>query len=62
MSNSQTSEDNLPFILEDLEEFSKDELLSVDSEGRCVFTDHGHFGVCPSYMPIINIYLVKDKK
>lgn len=42
---------------EDLEDFSKDELLNVDSEGRCVVTDHGHFGACPVYMPIINIYL-----
>lgn len=27
-----------------LEEFSKEELLKIDSEGRCVITDHGHFG------------------
>lgn len=27
-----------------LEEFAKDDLLQVDSEGRCVITDHSHFG------------------
>lgn len=27
-----------------LEEFDRDELLKIDSEGRCVITDHGHFG------------------
>lgn len=26
-----------------VEEFAKDDLLQVDSEGRCVITDHGHF-------------------
>lgn len=32
-------------IVEDLEEeFAKEELLKVDSEGRCIITDHGHFG------------------
>jgi AP endonuclease-2 len=47
MRNSQTSEDKLPlFVEEDLEDYSKDELLSVDSEGRCIVTDHGHFGAC----------------
>lgn len=25
-------------------EFSKVELLKVDGEGRCIITDHGHFG------------------
>jgi AP endonuclease-2 len=45
MRNSQTSEDKLPlFMEEDLEDYSKDELLSVDSEGRCIVTDHDHFG------------------
>ena len=29
---------------EGLEEFEKDELVKVDSEGRCVVTDHNHFG------------------
>ena len=31
-------------VVEGLEGFSKDELLKVDSEGRCIITDHGHFG------------------
>lgn len=30
-------------IARGLEDFSRDELLHVDSEGRCVITDHGHF-------------------
>lgn len=31
-------------VAEGLEEFSREELLKVDSEGRCIITDHGHFG------------------
>lgn len=34
-----------------LEEFTKDELLKVDSEGRCVMTDHGHFVLFNIYGP-----------
>jgi len=44
LENSQTSKDELPFMTDDLEEFSKDELISLDSEGRCIMTDHTHFG------------------
>ncbi|KAI3922633.1 hypothetical protein MKX01_006322, partial [Papaver californicum] len=33
----------VPAELECLEGIPKDELLEVDSEGRCVITDHGHF-------------------
>lgn len=62
MGDSQTCKANLPFSMDDLEEFSKDELLSVDSEGRCIITDHSHFGACLVSMHIINIYLVKGKK
>lgn len=25
-------------------EITQDDLLKVDSEGRCIITDHGHFG------------------
>ncbi|KAM7250608.1 hypothetical protein ACFE04_022491 [Oxalis oulophora] len=32
-------------------EFSRDELLKVDSEGRCVITDHGHFVLFNLYGP-----------
>lgn len=32
-----------PFEEEDLE-ITDDDLLKVDSEGRCLITDHGHFG------------------
>ncbi|KAL8118125.1 DNA-(apurinic or apyrimidinic site) endonuclease 2 isoform X1 [Apium graveolens] len=38
-------------IVEGLEEFSKDELLKVDSEGRCIITDHGHFVLFNIYGP-----------
>ncbi|XP_050918949.1 DNA-(apurinic or apyrimidinic site) endonuclease 2 [Lathyrus oleraceus] len=51
MCNSQTREDKLPLFIEDLEGFSKDELLSVDSEGRCIVTDHGHFVLFNIYGP-----------
>lgn len=37
-------EDEGPTKAAGLEEFSKEELLKIDSEGRCVITDHGHFG------------------
>lgn len=53
LGNSQTSNDKLPFLMEDLEKFSKDELLSLDSEGRCIITDHTHFGEYSLYMPFI---------
>lgn len=39
-----TGKDEMPVKAEGLEEFAKDELLKVDSEGRCIITDHGHFG------------------
>ncbi|RDX86562.1 DNA-(apurinic or apyrimidinic site) lyase 2, partial [Mucuna pruriens] len=51
LGNSQTSKDKLSFLMEDLEEFSKDELLSLDSEGRCVMTDHTHFVLFNVYGP-----------
>ena len=33
-----------PAVASGLEEFERDELLRVDCEGRCVVTDHTHFG------------------
>lgn len=51
MGDSQTCKANLPFSMDDLEEFSKDELLSVDSEGRCIITDHSHFVLFNIYGP-----------
>ncbi|XP_034890571.1 DNA-(apurinic or apyrimidinic site) endonuclease 2 isoform X2 [Populus alba] len=36
---------------EGLEEFEKDELVKVDSEGRCVVTDHNHFVLFNIYGP-----------
>lgn len=44
LENSRAGKDEVPGIAKGLEEFSKDELLKVDNEGRCVITDHGHFG------------------
>ncbi|KAF5454564.1 hypothetical protein F2P56_024219 [Juglans regia] len=39
-------------IVDDLEdEFAKEELLKVDSEGRCIITDHGHFVLFNLYGP-----------
>lgn len=40
-----------PSIAEGLECFSRDELLKVDSEGRCLITDHGHFVLFDLYGP-----------
>ncbi|KAI4314751.1 hypothetical protein L6164_027628 [Bauhinia variegata] len=51
IGNSQTGTDELPSFLEGLEEFSRDEILSVDREGRCVITDHGHFVLFNVYGP-----------
>ncbi|KAI3861395.1 hypothetical protein MKW98_000347 [Papaver atlanticum] len=41
----------VPAVLECLEGISKEELLEVDSEGRCVITDHGHFVLFNIYGP-----------
>ncbi|KAI3428942.1 uncharacterized protein J3R85_008966 [Psidium guajava] len=37
-----------------LEDFAKDDLLRVDSEGRCVITDHGHFVLFNIYGPRVH--------
>ncbi|KAL9258291.1 DNA-(apurinic or apyrimidinic site) endonuclease 2-like protein [Drosera capensis] len=34
-----------------LMEFSRDELLAIDGEGRCMITDHGHFVLFNIYGP-----------
>ncbi|CAH9117113.1 unnamed protein product [Cuscuta epithymum] len=39
------------FIAKGLEGFSRDELLKVDSEGRCIITDHVHFVLFNIYGP-----------
>lgn len=31
-------------LMEELVDFSADELLKIDGEGRCIITDHEHFG------------------
>ncbi|KAG6397577.1 hypothetical protein SASPL_143746 [Salvia splendens] len=32
-------------LIEGLEDFSAEELLKIDGEGRCIITDHEHFGM-----------------
>lgn len=39
-----TQRDEWHSIARGFEDFCRDKLLEVDSEGRCVVTDHGHFG------------------
>ncbi|XP_022741958.1 DNA-(apurinic or apyrimidinic site) lyase 2 isoform X2 [Durio zibethinus] len=43
--------DETASVAEGLEEFSREELLKVDSEGRCIITDHGHFVLFNLYGP-----------
>ncbi|CAI9110936.1 OLC1v1011046C1 [Oldenlandia corymbosa var. corymbosa] len=40
-----------PSATEALLEFSRDELLKIDNEGRCLITDHGHFVLFNIYGP-----------
>lgn len=49
--------------LEGLEEITEEDLLKVDSEGRCIITDHGHFGELPCYWwsPSYAIQLVRKQ-
>lgn len=49
LEGSQDGKGTMPEVAEGLEEFSKEELLKVDSEGRCIVTDHGHFGKSIDY-------------
>jgi AP endonuclease 2 len=45
--NSQTVGDfsiAMPVEEEGLGELTREDLLRVDNEGRCIITDHGHFG------------------
>ncbi|XP_059438013.1 DNA-(apurinic or apyrimidinic site) endonuclease 2 isoform X2 [Corylus avellana] len=52
VGNSQNGKGEVCEAAEGLEgEFAKDELLKVDSEGRCVITDHGHFVLFNLYGP-----------
>uniref|UniRef100_A0A2N9ICZ6 DNA-(apurinic or apyrimidinic site) endonuclease 2 n=1 Tax=Fagus sylvatica TaxID=28930 RepID=A0A2N9ICZ6_FAGSY len=51
IESSQNGKGEAREILEGLEEFAKDELLKVDSEGRCVITDHDHFVLFNLYCP-----------
>lgn len=44
IGNSELGRGQTPEIARGLEEFTRDELLKVDGEGRCIITDHGHFG------------------
>ncbi|XP_023517127.1 DNA-(apurinic or apyrimidinic site) lyase 2 [Cucurbita pepo subsp. pepo] len=51
LESSHKGEGTMPAIAEGLEEFSKEELLKVDREGRCIVTDHGHFVLFNIYGP-----------
>nr|GEV18447.1 DNA-(apurinic or apyrimidinic site) lyase 2 isoform X1 [Tanacetum cinerariifolium] len=46
-----TRKDDSQAGVEELEEFDRDELLKIDSEGRCIITDHGHFVLFNIYGP-----------
>jgi AP endonuclease 2 len=36
---------DMPLKIEGLQEdITREEILKLDSEGRCIITDHGHFG------------------
>lgn len=44
-SNSRGGKNEMSAVGEGLEGYEKEELLRIDQEGRCVITDHGHFGM-----------------
>lgn len=46
-----TRKDEIPATVGGLEGFAKEELLKVDSEGRCIITDHDHFVLFNIYGP-----------
>ncbi|XP_015576322.2 DNA-(apurinic or apyrimidinic site) endonuclease 2 [Ricinus communis] len=48
---SRNGKHEMPVVAQGLEEFDKDELLKIDSEGRCIITDHGHFVLFNLYGP-----------
>lgn len=47
--DAKTGESPHKMSLEGLEGITKEDLLKVDSEGRCIITDHGHFGKLSCY-------------
>ncbi|KAL5557557.1 hypothetical protein UlMin_039793 [Ulmus minor] len=51
LEKSQLGRGDVGVIAHGLEEFGRDELIKVDSEGRCVVTDHGHFVLFNLYGP-----------
>uniref|UniRef100_A0A2P2J875 Uncharacterized protein MANES_01G146000 n=1 Tax=Rhizophora mucronata TaxID=61149 RepID=A0A2P2J875_RHIMU len=50
-NNSKKEKGKVAEIARGLEEFERDELIKVDSEGRCLITDHGHFVIFNVYGP-----------
>lgn len=44
VDSSRNGKAEMPAVAQGLEEYDQDELLKVDGEGRCIITDHGHFG------------------
>ena len=55
-NGNESRSDQLFTDMECLTEFRKDELLKIDSEGRCVITDHGHFGNYSLFHPSAHIF------
>lgn len=51
LESSQEGKGTMAAVAEGLEEFSIEELLKLDSEGRCIVTDHGHFVLFNIYGP-----------
>lgn len=46
-----SQKDDCHSFMQGFEDFSRDEMLRVDGEGRCVVTDHGHFVIFNIYGP-----------
>ncbi|KAH6760068.1 endonuclease/exonuclease/phosphatase family protein [Perilla frutescens var. frutescens] len=51
LSDSGYRKSENPPLMEGLGDFSADELLKIDGEGRCIITDHGHFVLFNVYGP-----------
>lgn len=58
-NGNESRSDQLFTDMECLTEFQKDELLKIDSEGRCVITDHGHFGIILYFINLLTSFVVK---
>ena len=57
LGDSRSGRGEMFLVAAGLEEFEKDGLLKVDGEGRCVVTDHGHFGELNTSLPLTLVRL-----